>query len=463
MEASNGSRKRMRLSDPDLTIVCKKYNNNAGDVSSSSTSPEQDLSKSQKPAHETKSFQYHSVILAYHSGYFDSLLSSGMSESLSKEVVLEDVDPDVFAQAMSYLEHPAKAKTASARDLMGVATFYNRFDCPTGLELVAAGCELFLKDFDYEGVNRSRNPQPHELELILSIILFSQQANLSTLIEKSISFLQNRLWSPSPLEQGLFELEHLERLQGFIAAHPEVLEAGYYSSSTFSTFLLDRRQAAPLELVQYDHPDFPKRLLNHFEAMQRSKFPATSTGVTIQANFKIQTDGDESSCFAWDNVRHEYGDFTYTVGPQGPAFVLADASTSNHPDNSNHSTASSILDAKLEKFCSKHYASDEPLLKEVGKRFNEGDWMLTIKVWDDSSSGTNRRDGNEEGDYWIHKSVFPFSRNHHYEHLPPDGVGWIPIRSYGHQKISVRLEYKWKTKTNNKNSSTRNRQGSLSR
>jgi hypothetical protein len=95
--------KQLRLSSPDLTIVCSKDDE------------------------EKKPFDCHSLIMAGHSKYFDSLLSSEMQESITKEVTLENVSPAVFEQGMRYLENPSQAMTVSVEEILQVAPFYNRF------------------------------------------------------------------------------------------------------------------------------------------------------------------------------------------------------------------------------------------------------------------------------------------------------------------------------------------------
>jgi hypothetical protein len=69
----------------------------------------------------------HSMIMAGHSLYFDNLLSGSMKESISKEVTLDDVAPETFELAMSYLEDPSRATVVGAAEIMEVAPFYDRF------------------------------------------------------------------------------------------------------------------------------------------------------------------------------------------------------------------------------------------------------------------------------------------------------------------------------------------------
>ena len=45
----------------------------------------------------------HKVILAARSPYFESMFRSGMKESIANEVVIPDVDPDVFAKMLQFL------------------------------------------------------------------------------------------------------------------------------------------------------------------------------------------------------------------------------------------------------------------------------------------------------------------------------------------------------------------------
>ena len=78
------SRKKVRRAVPDLTVI-------VGD------------------GEDQRSFQFHSLMLETRSSFFESLVSSGMQESLDQKVTLSDVDPETFEAAMKYIDDPAAA------------------------------------------------------------------------------------------------------------------------------------------------------------------------------------------------------------------------------------------------------------------------------------------------------------------------------------------------------------------
>ena len=145
--------KRIKLSDPDLAVVCRC----SGDDNKEET------------------LHYHSVAMALHSSYFDNLLTSGMQESESKTVTLDGVDPKEFRLAIEILENPLKATKTTAQECMNVASIYNRFAFAKGLELV----ESILCDFlDQWTEQKKKSPSPPQMKVIGDAILFSQEANL---------------------------------------------------------------------------------------------------------------------------------------------------------------------------------------------------------------------------------------------------------------------------------------------
>ena len=89
-EGEGGSAtKRLKSSEPDLAIVCRRDG-------------------------KEETIMAHSVAMAIHSKYFDTLLSSGMQESENKTVTLDDVDAAGFRLALEILEDPESILTVSA-------------------------------------------------------------------------------------------------------------------------------------------------------------------------------------------------------------------------------------------------------------------------------------------------------------------------------------------------------------
>jgi hypothetical protein len=78
--------------------------------------------------------EVNSIIMAGHSAYFDSLLSSTMTESTTRVVRLEDIDYAAFEKAMQYVED--SSRTLLIEQALIVGPIYDRLQFPFGLKLV---------------------------------------------------------------------------------------------------------------------------------------------------------------------------------------------------------------------------------------------------------------------------------------------------------------------------------------
>ena len=164
----SASTKRLKSSEPDLAIVCRFLDE----------------------GNKEETIMAHSVAMAIHSKYFDTLLSSGMQESESKTVTLEGVDARVFRLALEILEDPLKTASVTAQEIMKVAPMYNRFEFSNGLKLAESVLGKYLDDWRNE---TEKTPLQEELEIIVGAINFSSEANLKTLIKKSSLLINQSL------------------------------------------------------------------------------------------------------------------------------------------------------------------------------------------------------------------------------------------------------------------------------
>ena len=198
--ASSAS-KRIKLSDPDLAVVCRS-------------------------ADKEETLHYHSVAMALHSSYFDNLLTSGMQEAESKTVTLDDVDPNEFRLAIEILENPLKSNKTTAQECMNVASIYNRFAFSKGLELV----ESILCDFlDQWTEQKKKSPSLPQMKVIGDAILFSQEANLEKLIEKSKHFIKTKILQDDSHGMGLFQESFIEKIKPFLEVHKEACLSDFYT------------------------------------------------------------------------------------------------------------------------------------------------------------------------------------------------------------------------------------------
>ena len=195
-------RKRLKSSEPDLSIVCRCDGNE-------------------------ETLHYHSVAMAIHSNYFDSLLASGMEESESKTVTLDGVNPDTFQKAIGILEDPSMALTASPTTIMTVAPLYNRFEFKNGLKLVETILGKYMDDWTKQ---KGKLPTASEKKLIGDSILFSQEANLETLTQKAISFVKEKLkFSDSAVAHAIFDQQFIQSIAPFLEENRAACLTDFFS------------------------------------------------------------------------------------------------------------------------------------------------------------------------------------------------------------------------------------------
>jgi hypothetical protein len=231
------SQKRVRVSKPDLTIICKSTDDKGEEVE--------------------RTFECHSIVMAAHSEYFDALLSSTMKESTEKKVTLEKVHPDVFEEAIQLLENPLAANEVSPLQALSVTEFYIRFEFTSGLKLVVS---ILGKLMDKYTDVSAKPPLPDERMIIIFTIALAEKFSLHSLIEKSKAFLTVKFSQRNASGMGMFDEEDIKRLQPFLASDPgmECLEKYYeyrdvpdiLDSNFPKTFTSEIRQLLSHELIR---------------------------------------------------------------------------------------------------------------------------------------------------------------------------------------------------------------------
>jgi hypothetical protein len=196
--------KRIKSSEPDLSIIFR--NDDGKEVTQ----------------------EYHSVPMALHSNYFDTLLSSGMREMESKSVTLDDVDPQLFELAVEILEDPLKSASVTAEEILKVTPFYNRFEFTKGLKLAESVLIRFIDGWKEE--EKTKTPSLLEMEMILSTIMISMEANLLALIEKSQKFLEFTFLNVGSSCFDIFDEDCLVKIKPFLVEYSEECLGSVYRS-----------------------------------------------------------------------------------------------------------------------------------------------------------------------------------------------------------------------------------------
>ena len=104
-DASVGERdaKRLRSSEPDLKVILGSSDD------------------------ETVQW-YHAPTLASKSNYIDTMLAVPMRERDDYVISFPDIEPDVWAKMMKFLDSPIAAREMSAKDVVEVAPLYDKMN-----------------------------------------------------------------------------------------------------------------------------------------------------------------------------------------------------------------------------------------------------------------------------------------------------------------------------------------------
>jgi hypothetical protein len=375
------SQKRVRVSKPDLTIICK----GGGGAE--------------------RTFECHSIVMATHSEYFDALLSSTMKESTEKKVILEDVSPEVFEEAMRLLEDPVAGGAISPEQALKTASFYNRFEFANGLKLV---CQTLGKLLDKWTAEKSKVPFRFETKLLMRAIVFAEESATPTLIEKSKAFLSAKFGRLDSNGIGIFELEDIQQIQRFLSNDGrQCLESFYDTQSSF-----EFTTTTTEEIMQ---PNFRETLLAEFHEllgrdlarrMELNKIKVTFRGIPNNLN---NPHLEESSAILFLYEQFTLHCWHYEVDETADDYSgpYAGIGRVSQPDIDFQSTA-------LEQ-------------QFLGEKFDMFDWFLVF----------------EHGDK-RYTFLSPLSKS---QPLPPLGTNWVLVEKANKdsedwlQKPSVKVEY----------------------
>lgn len=137
--------KKLRLSEPDLTIVLK-YSDQDG------TACQQE-------------YKMHSLVLANISEFVHTALSVDMKEKEEKRIEFPNVTPEVFDLSVKLATSPAAARTMSVDDAFKVVDFFHKYQFSEGLEL----CDLvFEQCFEAELKISFKDPPATDLDVLVN-------------------------------------------------------------------------------------------------------------------------------------------------------------------------------------------------------------------------------------------------------------------------------------------------------
>ena len=175
--------------------------------------------------------------MAWNSNYFDTLLASGMEESITKQVTLEDVSPETFELAMELIDDMGRASKATVADFIQVASFYNRFDFQNGLDRCISALVEFMELW-HANLSDACRPKKADMENILATICFAAETEAEDLNQICLRFL----WRAVGGHGNLFDVDRWRQIQVFLVNHKTDLNWGDVNDPEFPSLLAGRQQ-----------------------------------------------------------------------------------------------------------------------------------------------------------------------------------------------------------------------------
>ena len=380
--------KRLKAMEPDLSVTCRRKDDRC-DTADGENQHNADATTSQ---HE-KTFQCHSFYMAYHSEFFDSMLSSRMSEAESKEVTLEDVSPETFELAMDLLED---GFAGTLKKLPGLDTgdcdavlkmvqateFYNRFGFQNALKSAEEYLDGYIRSFSDKEPPSSKEV----METIIQVVLLSDQAPLLTLRKSCVAYLHRHVKTNDYLCMGILSLGSLEKLHPFFAAH--------FSDKLSNVFDMPA-DAGPIKKNFMERSDFPYILSKQLK-MRRDAKQLERMGHRLEILTHSHLPGYDFELKAKRMIRGKRRIVYHAPNIRRAVYLLRNEYDPTKGENGD-------------------------LIAPESSGASFGDWLLHIEL------DTRTRS--------MHKLFFPFSGS---EMLPPDTAsGWKVYESPGRNNNGV--------------------------
>lgn len=243
---------RRRVAAPDLEITVKAPGSSS------------DIAAGVNPK-DTKTFTYNSTVMAFFFGYFDGLLSSGMSESETKQVTLEDMDPDTFEMAVEFLVDPSKVSTAATPSTaMKVVPIYDRLDSEQGLNFVET---VILKKFD-SSYSDWCSYHPADIRAVLKAITKSKDYKFDNLAAKGVQFVTDLFSHVGKTQSTLLSPDHLLMMQPYLIEHPGIVR-GFHDAFCKIPEGRDNYDNDDIRKIEASDPSFPYWLPSKLRAMKK--------------------------------------------------------------------------------------------------------------------------------------------------------------------------------------------------
>ena len=121
---------------------------------------------------------YHAPTLAHKSKYIDTMLSTPMKEAETSTITFPDISPELWDQAMEFLDSPVAARRMKISDVLKVAKFYDKYEFIEGTKL----CDDVLLDY-FRFIDRSATQT--DVDLFIQSVVVAYESNLMESIESN--------------------------------------------------------------------------------------------------------------------------------------------------------------------------------------------------------------------------------------------------------------------------------------
>ena len=160
---------------------------------------------------------HHSQDLARKSRYIDAMLAAPMRERDEMTVTFPDVTAGRWDAMMRFLDSPCAARKMNARDVVDVATLYDKYEFVEGREL----CDDVARDY-FSSWERREEDMTVDVDLLVDLLTVTREANLDAAFAVGIEYVwmklegsHSRRYRP-PYNRFMFTESHMMKLQPLI-------------------------------------------------------------------------------------------------------------------------------------------------------------------------------------------------------------------------------------------------------
>jgi hypothetical protein len=198
-ETLKPERKKLKLSAPDLKIT-------VGGRGSLTAADGGDVDVNEKE-HAVEHW-YHSIIMANHSTYIDTMLASSMKESKTREISFPDIAPATWQSMMKFLDNPLALRLMTVGDVMELAPLYHKYDFPKGLELSGHVLKEYIQ------AAKKADHAPDDIDFLVDAILLADACDLDEALNAGVHFIDTVILH---YDRNIFSKDHIAKLAPLFA------------------------------------------------------------------------------------------------------------------------------------------------------------------------------------------------------------------------------------------------------